>query len=36
MVLKIAAAARKLMSMHATTAAAESNWSAWGRVYDNA
>ena len=28
-----ATAAAKLLSMHATTAAAERNWSAWGRNY---
>ena len=28
-----AAAARKLMSVHATTAAAERNWSVWGHHY---
>jgi hypothetical protein len=30
-----AKAANKLLSMHASTAAAERNWSAWGRLYNN-
>lgn len=29
----MAAAARRLLSAHATTAAAERNWSSWGKVY---
>jgi len=29
----LAAAAQKLLSAHVTTAAAERNWSAWGRTY---
>ena len=32
---KLAFAANKLLSAHTTTAAAERNWSAWGRTYDN-
>jgi len=32
----ISAAAVKLLSLHATTAAAERNWSGWGRIYKNA
>ena len=31
----ITAAANKLLSVHVTTAAAERNWSAWGRTYTN-
>eukprot|EP00983_Pelagomonas_calceolata_P036528 1133997-Pelagomonas_calceolata.AAC.1 len=31
-----AKAAFKLLSMHASTASAERNWSAWGRLYNNA
>ena len=31
-----AAAAVKLLSLNATEAAAERNWSAWGRLYKNA
>ena len=30
-----ATAAAKLLSMHATTAAAGRNWSAWGRKYSS-
>jgi hypothetical protein len=29
----LATAAQKLLSAHVTTAAAERNWSAWGRTY---
>ena len=29
----LAVAANKLLSAHATTGAAERNWSAWGRTY---
>jgi hypothetical protein len=29
----VSKAAMRLLSMHASTAAAERNWSAWGRVY---
>ena len=29
-----AAAANRLLAVHVTTAAAERNWSAWGRMYD--
>ncbi len=32
---KLAFAANKLLSAHTTTAAAERNWSAWGRTYDS-
>jgi hAT family C-terminal dimerisation region len=32
----LAAAANKLLSMHVTTAAAERNWSAWGRLFTSA
>ena len=31
----LAVAANKLLSAHCTTAAAERNWSAWGRTYTN-
>ena len=31
----LAVAANKLLSAHATTAAAQRNWSAWGRTYDS-
>jgi hypothetical protein len=31
----MAQAAQRLLSAHATTAAAERNWSAWGRVYSS-
>ncbi len=32
---RISIAAQKLLSAHVTTAAAERNWSAWGRTYDS-
>ena len=32
---KLAFAANKLLSAHTTTAAAERNWSAWGRTYNS-
>ena len=28
-------AARRLLSLHATSCAAERNWSAWGRIYND-
>jgi len=31
---RISIAAQKLLAAHVTTATAERNWSAWGRVYD--
>ena len=30
----VAAAANRLLAVHVTTAAAERNWSAWGRTYN--
>ncbi len=31
----MAKAARRLLAVHVTTAAAERNWSVWGRTYTN-